>query len=61
MPKVREEQSVRVSVEFYNHLACKKLKRARQKLIPINKLFEQLLIQADLDYFKSQLEDKFPV
>lgn len=61
MPKQKEMKPEKVYFEFCSFAARKKLKRARQQLIPINKLFEQLLIQADLDYYKSQLEDKFPV
>ena len=34
---------------------------ARQNLIPIRKLIEELIKQADLEYYQSQLVDEFPV
>lgn len=61
MPKQKELASEKVYFELNSFVARKKLQRARQQLIPINKLFEQLLIQADLDYYKSRLENEIPM
>ena len=58
---MQEELETRIDFRSYDKNVYAKILFARQNLIPIRKLIEELIKQADLEYYQSQLIDKFPV
>jgi hypothetical protein len=58
---MKEELETRIDFKSYDKNVYAKILFARQNLIPIRKLIEELIKQADLEYYQSQLVDKFPV
>ena len=56
-----EELETRIDFRSNDKNVYAKILFARQNLIPIRKLIEELIKQADLEYFQSQLVDEFPV
>ena len=57
----KEELETRIDFRSNDKNVYAKILFARQNLIPIRKLIEELIKQADLEYFQSQLIDEFPV
>ena len=53
---MKQELIARVHLESTEAEFFVKLKKARQRLIPIQRLFEELLKQADLDYWEVKLK-----
>lgn len=58
---MQEELETRIDFRSYDKNVYAKILFARQNLIPIRKLIEELIKQADLEYYQSQLVDEFPV
>ena len=58
---MQEELETRIDFKSYDKNVYAKILFARQNLIPIRKLIEELIKQADLEYYQSQLVNKFPV
>jgi hypothetical protein len=56
-----EELETRIDFRSYDKNVYVKILFARQNLIPIRKLIEELIKQADLEYYQSQLVNDFPV
>ena len=56
-----EELETRIDFRSSDKNVYAKILFARQNLIPIRKLIEELIKQADLEYYQSQLVDEFPV
>lgn len=56
-----EELETRIDFRSYDKNVYAKILFARQNLIPIRKLIEELIKQADLEYYQSQLVNDFPV
>lgn len=61
--KIMQEEELETRIDFrsYDINVYAKILFARQNLIPIRKLIEELIKQADLEYYQSQLVDEFPV
>ena len=58
---MQEELETRIDFRSYDKNVYAKILFARQNLIPIRKLIEELIKQADIEYYQSQLVDEFPV
>ena len=58
---MQEELETRIDFRSYDKKVYAKILFARQNLIPIRKLIEELIKQADLEYYQSQLVNEFPV
>ena len=58
---MQEELETRIDFRSYDKNVYAKILFARQNLIPIRKLIEELIKQADLEYYQSQLVNDFPV
>ena len=58
---MNEELETRIDFRSYDKNVYAKILFARQNLIPIRKLIEELIKQADLEYYQSQLISEFPV
>jgi hypothetical protein len=58
---MQEELETRIDFRSYDKNVYAKILFARQNLIPIRKLIEELIKQADLEYYQSQLVNEFPV
>jgi hypothetical protein len=58
---MKEELETRIDFKSYDKNVYAKILFARQNLIPIRKLIEELIKQADLEYYQSQLVNDFPV
>lgn len=58
---MQEELETRIDFRSYDKNVYAKILFARQNLIPIRKLIEELIKQADIEYYKRQLVDDFPV
>lgn len=55
------EQPFKMSFEIKEPSVKEKIYRVWQSRIPMQKLFEELIKQADLEYYQSQLVEDFPV
>jgi hypothetical protein len=58
---MQEELETRIDFRSYDKNVYAKILFARQNLIPIRRLIEELIKQADLEYYQSQLVNEFPV
>ena len=58
---MQEEFKTIIDFRSYDRNVYAKILFARQNLIPIRKLIEELIKQADIEYYQSQLVDEFPV
>lgn len=58
---MQEKLETRIDFRSYDKNVYAKILFARQNLIPIRKLIEELIKQADLEYYQSQLVNEFPV
>ena len=58
---MQEELETRIDFRSYDKNVYAKILFARQNLIPIRKLIEELIKQADLEYYQRQLVNDFPV
>ena len=56
-----QEQPFKMSFEIKESSVKEKIYRIWQAKIPMQKLFEELIKQADIEYYQSQLVDEFPV
>lgn len=56
-----QEQPFKMSFEITEPSVKEKIYRIWQSRIPMQKLVEELIKQADLEYYQSQLVDEFPV
>lgn len=50
----KEVKNIKLHLDFSNPYVCKKLETARQKLIPIQPILEQLIIMSDLSSFENK-------
>lgn len=58
---MQKELETRIDFRSNDKNVYAKILFARQNLIPIRKLIEELIKQADLEYYQSQLIGEFPV
>jgi hypothetical protein len=58
---MQEKLETKIDFRSYDKNVYAKILFARQNLIPIRKLIEELIKQADLEYYQSQLVNDFPV
>ena len=56
-----KEEPFKMSFTITNPSVKEKIYRAWQSQIPMQRLFEELIKQADLEYYQSQLVNDFPV
>ena len=56
-----QEQPFKMSFEITEPSVKEKIYRVWQARIPMQRLFEELIKQADLEYYQSQLVNDFPV
>jgi hypothetical protein len=55
------EEPFKMSFEITEPSVKEKIYRVWQARIPMQRLFEELIKQADLEYYQSQLVNDFPV
>ena len=58
---MQEEFKTIIDFRSYDKNVYAKILFARQNLIPIRKLIEELIKQADIEHYKRQLVNDFPV
>lgn len=58
---MQKDLETRIDFKSYDKNVYAKILFARQNLIPIRKLIEELIKQADIEYYQSQLVNDFPV
>jgi hypothetical protein len=58
---MQKESETRIDFKSNDKNVYAKILFARQNLIPIRKLIEELIKQADIEYYQSQLVDDFSV
>jgi hypothetical protein len=56
-----QEQPFKMSFTITNPTVKEKIYRIWQSRIPMQPLFEELIKQADIEYYQNQLVDEFPV
>jgi hypothetical protein len=58
---MQEELETRIDFKSNDKNVYAKILFARQNLIPIRRLIEELIKQADIEYYQRQLINEFPV
>lgn len=56
-----QEQPFKMNFEFKEPSVKEKIRRIWQSQIPMQRLVEELIKQADIEYYQSQLVEDFPV